>query len=898
MGKKYSINSAGYIVAERDIYSLGGFIPRGSVGGKVASEKQLSQDGECWLNAGNISNRPDIVIKDNAFIGNFFASSSEVHTDGITEFSGNTKIPGTILVRNAAADTKNNVFIKDSFIGISMDIICGPATNTKNFPMEQGQYNKDAPKGTLFTSSTMKLDAANCVRNTATLRIGEDTYVYTPPGYNARIFWAYYDFAKGAIAYAGENEGVTSALYKLSHPVYNICMIMFDKDPTLTPAELAAAGAKIIGHVSDSVIMDIRPESASGTYVMDGSKFIMPTDNFGFNVTQIRLLAGELINTTMYTKTDRQDYKPYGSFHNVKHLEYTKYISDSSRNTATRDRFISAYDCPLLRVDENTYNSSLMAKGSLVLRNCIVPKAVFMSNIFNGDTYEDIDFSYAQKHLGKAFIGNTLASSHRQGLYAASFNNRIVGFVSRPENAADGAYLGPDAKDDPLDGSVIEQGTYNNTLIGQYYEDTKTDFPNRVRTRVPFSTEGAYLPTMPSGFKIAVACYLDENFILADAKTDPTSVSSDYPYFVLAFGKSDNSAITPKDFVALNLYIRSYDYSSVPTISGSGLVGEGCNVRGDVEVIGQSYVNRVLDVNLWERGTTGAQAPTWEEAKGSQVLPHRVRLVDTIRVRPGDTVTCKDAYYVECNAFDGNGQFLSRSAWVKSYKVPENASFLGLVLRLVSDGYMDESDIQTAEVRYVTEFKKARYITNEIDRKDPSDIFLSQDDWQVSRISTGSGSVGINYDSLKGESDKGCILKRPINSGNSWTITLGDSVTYTANYSSWDALTKLLGSGIKDNAALTGLELKKKDDNIVTLLDVPAGRFVVEYVPTPRIVKPYGSTGITIQKTRVRLYDNAVLSLQLASGQDVVLKDNAVMGNTPGACVCGNGHGDAIIKKP
>lgn len=898
MGKKYSINSAGYIVAERDIYSLGGFIPRGSVGGKVASEKQLSQDGECWLNAGNISNRPDIVIKDNAFIGNFFASSSEVHTDGITEFSGNTKIPGTILVRNAAADTKNNVFIKDSFIGISMDIICGPATNTKNFPMEQGQYNKDAPKGTLFTSSTMKLDAANCVRNTATLRIGEDTYVYTPPGYNARIFWAYYDFAKGAIAYAGENEGVTSALYKLSHPVYNICMIMFDKDPTLTPAELAAAGAKIIGHVSDSVIMDIRPESASGTYVMDGSKFIMPTDNFGFNVTQIRFLAGELINTTMYTKTDQQDYKPYGSFHNVKHLEYTKYISDSSRNTATRDRFISAYDCPLLRVDENTYNSSLMAKGSLVLRNCIVPKAVFMSNIFNGDTYEDIDFSYAQEHLGKTFIGNTLASSHRQGLYAASFNNRIVGFVSRPENAADGAYLGPDAKDDPLDGSVIEQGTYNNTLVGQYYEDTKTDFSNRVRTRVPFSTEGAYLPTMPSGFKIAVACYLDENFILADAETGPTSVSSDYPYFVLAFGKSDNSAITPKDLAALNLYIRSYDYSSVPTVSGNGLVGEGCNVRGDVEVIGQPYVNRILDVNLWERGTTGAQAPTWGEAKGTQVLPHRVRLVDTIRVRPGDTVTCKDAYYVECNAFDGNGQFLSRSAWVKSYKVPENASFLGLVLRLVSDGYMDESDIQAAEVRYVTEFKKAHYITNEIDRKDPSDIFLSQDDWQVSRINTGSGSVGMNYDSLKGESNKWCILKRPINSGNSWTVTLGNSVTYTANYASWDALTKLLGSGIKDNVALTGLELKKKDGNIVTLLDVPAGRFVVEYVPTPRILKPYSSTGITIQKTRVRLYDNAVLSLQLASGQDVVLKDNAVMGNTPGACVCGNGHGDAIIKKP
>lgn len=898
MGKKHSINSAGHIVAERDIYSLGGLIPKGSVGGKVASEKQLSQDGECWLAGGDISGRPDVRIKDNAYVGTFPPGAEAVHVDGVTEFSGNTLIPGNIWVRSLATETKNNVFIKDSFIGISMDVVCGPESNTKAFPFGQGNYNTNALKGTLFEKMVVTPAPTDTCRGIADVRVGTDTYVYVPSGYNCRVFWAYIDAATGKPAYAGEAFGITASLTKLYHPVYNLCRLTFGKADGLTPAQLETSGAKIIGHVNDSVLMDFRPESASGTYVMDGSNCVMPTDNYGFATTQLRFLAGELINTTMYSSVNRSEYKLFGSFRNVGRIEYTKYLGDAHRAMATRDRFISAYDCPLLRVDEATYNASLTAKGSLVLRRCIVPKAVFTSNIFNGDVYEDIDFSYAQEHLGKTFIGNKLVSSHRQGLYAASFNNRIVGFVSRPENAADGAYLGPDAKDDPLDGSVIEQGAYNNTLIGQYYEDTKADFSNRVRTRVPFSTEGAYLPTMPSGFKIAVACYLDENFILTDAKTDPTSVLSDYPYCVLAFGKSNNSAITPKDFAALNLHIRSYEYSSVPTISGSGFVGEGCNVRGDVEVIGQPYVNRVFDVNLWERGTTEAQAPTWEEAKGSQVLPHRVRLVDTIRVRPGDTVTCKDAYYVECNAFDGDGRFLSRSAWVKSYKVPENASFLGLVLRLVSDGYMDESDIQAAEVRYVTEFKKARYITNEIDRKDPSDIFLSQDDWQVSRISTGSGSVGINYDSLKGESNKWCILKRPINSGNSWTVTLGNSVTYTANYSSWDALTKLLGSGVKDNVALTGLELKKKDDDIVTLPDVPEGRFVVEYVPTPRILKPYSSTDITIQKTRVRLYDNAVLSLQLASGQDVVLKDNAVMGNTPGACVCGNGHDDAIVKKP
>lgn len=893
MGKKYSINSAGYIVAERDIYSLGGFIPRGSVGGKIASEKQLSQDGECWLGGGNISTNGNVRIRDNAFVKGLTVPASTQADEFI--FDGDTFVGGVLTVSvYTSKGHKSDLLVRDSFIGTEMNVLCG--ASAKAFTFEQGSFNNDAAAGTAF--GNMKVTAANICRTTAILRVGRNTQIYIPTGLNCRVLWGYFD-SSGTFAYSGESFATSTTLTKLEHPVYKLCMVRIAQanGDAMTPAQLETKGARIIGHVSGDLSIAFKPASASGTAVMVNSSLTIQTSNFGLSINAIRWLAGKLINTDAYT-VDRQDLKVFGTFRNVGRLEYIWYIPDNSLVKADRDTIVQAYDCPLLRLRDNTLSGALFTAGGPTFRNCVVPKGIFVNDTIEGNIYEDIDFSYAQEHLGKTFIGNTLASSHRQGLYAASFNNRIVGFVSRPENAADGAYLGPDAKDDPLDGSVIEQGAYNNTLIGQYYEDTKTDFSNLVRTRVPFSTEGAYLPTMPSGFKIAVACYLDENFILTDAETDPTSVSPGHPYFVLAFGKSGNSAITPKDFAALNLYIRSYDYSSVPTVSGNGLVGEGCNVRGDVEVIGQPYVNRVLDVNLWERGTTGAQAPTWEEAKGTQILPHRVRLVDTIRVRPGDTVTCKDAYYVECNAFDGNGQFLSRSDWVKSYRVPENASFLGLVLRLVSDGYMDESDIQAAEVRYVTEFKKARYITNEIDRKDPSDIFLSQDDWQVSRISTGSGSVGIDYDSLKGESNKWCILKRPINSGNSWTITLGNSVTYTANYSSWDALTKLLGSGIKDNVALTGLELKKKDDNIVALLDVPAGRFVVEYVPTPRILKPYSSTGITIQKTRVRLYDNAVLSLQLASGQDVVLKDNAVMGNTPGACVCGNGHDDAIIKKP
>lgn len=66
---KYSINSAGRIVAERDIYSLGGFIPKGRLGGFIADETQLSQgdavmgydfnSGSCMCSNGH----SDAIIK-------------------------------------------------------------------------------------------------------------------------------------------------------------------------------------------------------------------------------------------------------------------------------------------------------------------------------------------------------------------------------------------------------------------------------------------------------------------------------------------------------------------------------------------------------------------------------------------------------------------------------------------------------------------------------------------------------------------------------------------------------------------------------------------------------------------------------------------------------------------
>nr|UVY03062.1 MAG: L-fucokinase [Bacteriophage sp.] len=898
MGLKYSINSAGRIVAERDIYSLGGFIPKGRLGGFIADETQLSQEGECWLDSGDISGRPDIVIKDNAYVGDFVGATG-MHTDGVTEFSGNTLIPGKIIVRNPIADPINNFYAKDSFIGVSMDVLCGPSTTATAFPFEQGRYVESAPKGTLFTSASMKANADNFVRNTATLRLGRDTYICIPPGYNARIYWGYYD-TSNQLAYAGESEVVSSNLYKVSHPIYKVCMVSIARNPTLTPAELGESGAKILGHISGSVLTDIRPESASGQYVMDKSSILMNTDNYGLAITQMRLLAGSMYDTTMYTKTDRSEYKLYGTFRNVERLEYTKYLRDSHRTAETRDTYISAYDCPLLRVDDNTYDDSLAAKGDLVLRRCIVPKAEFQDDVINGNTYEDIDFSYASEDLGYVMTGYArFISSHKQGIYSLSSGPGSTGFVSHKGNLAGTAKLLRAEEYIPLDGSIMEQGGYTAT-VGTYYENSKNTSAIRVRTGKPLPTAGAVFPTPPAGFKVTLIAYLGEDFKIQPSQVNPTTIETEYPYFVVVFGKADDSAITVNKFIALNRTLEIIDYTKVPEITGSAYVGAGCTVRGDVQLHGDPYVNRLLDVNLWERGTSGNASGTWDDMTKGDPLPLRYRLVDAIPVEPGGSIECGEAYYIECNIFDINGHFLHRTAWTNSYKIPKNGAFLGLVLRLVSDGLIEDSDIPLANVKYVRAFKKRRYIVNELDRTSPEGILLSVDYWEQGTAGGGQADAGKTYEELKATSGTTIRLKRPIN--GSPTSSISSASGFSRYIRVLDAVTKFrLGESLASaKMALLAAIIQKDPSAAIAPSEIPNSRLVLEFVPQPRIIVPYGSSTLFISGPKIRMYDNAVLSRNFSHDADIVLQGDAVMGYdfSSGDCLCSNGHDDAIIKLP
>lgn len=907
---KYSINSAGRIVAERDIYSLGGFIPKGELGGFIADETQLSQDGECWLVGGDISGRPDIRIKDNAYVGLFTPGINPVHTDGVTEFSGNTLIPGNISVRSFVTDTKNNVFIKDSFIGVSMDVLCGPRTTTTAFPFEQGGYVPTAPRGTAFSSVVMQTGDINICRSTdSVIRCGLNTYVYLPKGYSGRILWAY---TQGETAvYSGEYKVIPSGLTKIEHPVYKRFMLHITKvnGTAMTPTDLLATGAKILGHISGSVLTDIRPESVSGDYVMVNSSFIAETDNFGLNATQLRFLAGSMYDTTMYTKTDRQDYKPYGTFRNVERLEYTKYLPDSHRTAATRDTYISAYDCPLLRIGENTYDAGIIDAGDLILRRCIVPKGCFRNDVINGNTYEDLDFSYANEDLEYNMPGYTnFISSHREGIYRLQGGPSSTGFVSHKGNLADTARLYQAEKYIPLDGSIMEQGAYGGGTIAPY-EIAKSDSPTRVRTGKPLPTFGLVFPSLPAGYSVRAFHYLDEDLIIRSTTADPTEIVATHPYVVMVFRKDDDSALNVTDFIALNRTLRIIDHTKAPEVTGSAYVGAGCIVRGDVKLIGDPYVNRVFDVNMWEVGTmSGALAGLdYEASKAPTSAGNRFRFVEAFPVESGGTISCAAGYYMYAYWYGEDGLYLSQSNWAQTFTVSRPQKFVGIILKKAANaadegGLIEDSDIPLANVKYVRAFKKRRYITNEIDRTSPEDILIGPDYWEQGGLSIDTVNNGKPYEELKIGSPYRIRLKRPFGLGAGYRVTFPAGYSFGTNY--YDAVTKLLYGSTSANMnnalfALVG-SIADSPTAAITPADVTAARVVIEFTPTPRIIVPYGVSNLWISGTKVRMYDNSVLSRTTTQGQEVTLKGDAVMGTAfiGDVCICSNGHDDAIIKLP
>lgn len=908
MVQKYSINGAGRIVAERDIYSLGGFIPKGRLGGAIKDETQLSQEGECWFSSGDITNRPDIVIKDNAYLGGFTLGTSEVRTDGITELSGNTLIPGILCWRTQKAYPLCNTFIKDSFIGVTMDVACGPEASTKAFPFGQGLYRVQSPAGTLFANMAVTPIPQNSCRGFANLIIGRGLKLYIPTGMRAQVLWGYFNESNQA-TYSGTYTEYNAGLSEVNNPVYKIGQIHIWKvdGKAMTPAQLEESGAKILGHVSGSVCSYCNSISVSGNYTLDNTNVYWNTDDFASATDRHAMFAGHAYNCDISLLASA-DVSVCGMFRNIERLEIGRLMLTGDYQNAKRDTFITASDCPLLRISPSAIGRSLLLTGDLTLRNCVVPAGFFDHNVVEGNTYENIDFSYSREFMGIQVGNRVTRASHKQGLYdlyykATADSGNFLGRISYPNNTKNAESITEAHDTIPLDDNIVEQGSYTAT-IGQFYEEGKDDTVLRVRTGKPVSTSGLSLPSLPSGYVLGVAHYLDDGFKFAKSVSYPQSIDASYPFVVFVVNKDPaTEKISASEFIALNLSIPVSDYTKIPEITGSAYVGAGCTVSGDVQLHGDPYVNRVFDVNEWDRGGLNtAPGLTWDVMKDRRNSDIRMTTKSIYPVNPGDIISVSGAYRILLCWFNSDQKLMSDTGWNDGpIIVPANVRYVGIALSTKPDlKFLDFPDIPIANVRFLRAFKNRRYITNELDRRSPEDILIGPDYWEQGTTAGGTADAGKTYEDLKATSGTTVRLKRPINVSPSTSISTASR--FTRGHRVLDAVTKFIaGEPIASvKVASLGIVIQKDPSGAITPSEIPNSRLVLEFVPQPRIVVPYGSDTLFINGPKIRMYDNAVLSRNFSHDADIVLQGDAVMGYdfSSGDCLCSNGHSDAIIKLP
>lgn len=497
-------------------------------------------------------------------------------------------------------------------------------------------------------------------------------------------------------------------------------------------------------------------------------------------------------------------------------------------------------------------------------------------------------------------------SSHKRGIYRLSGGPSSTGFASHKGNLSDTARLFQAEEYIPLDGSIMEQGAYRGgSQI--HYESSKSDSLIRVRTGKPLPTFGLVFPSLPDGYSVRALYYLDDDFIIRSTSTDPTGLDTTYPYVVMLFRKDDDSAINVTDFIALNRTLRIIDHTKAPEVTGSAYVGAGCTVRGDVQLIGDPYVNRVLDRTLWERkALSGNFSNGWEGAKIERQEGDRMLTADLQYIgENGCTISCATGYWIIPYRFTKDGLYLDNPGWVRSHTFGAFEGYVGILIKK-SEGQADngglitEDDIPLANVKYVRAFKKRRYIVNELDRTSPEDILIGPDYWEQGTAGGGQADAGKTYEELKATSGTTIRLKRPIN------VSPLSSISSASGFSRYirvlDTVTKFhLGESLNSaKMALLAAIIQKDPSAAITPSEIPNSRLVLEFVPQPRIIVPYGSATLFISGPKIRMYDNAVLSRNFNHDADIILQGDAVMGYdfSSGDCLCSNGHDDAIIKLP
>ena len=410
MIKKYEIINDGgkkRIKALRSFHVQGRYVNIGDVGGIVYDENTLSQEGNAWIFSGNL-NYPSIRV----------SGDSIVDTNG---YEANVTDPRPFV----------SITGTSALVG-AHEFVTGKVSAAKVLAVgdvEQGDVA--AVVGSGYGES--KVPDENAIRLKSLIYMGGVSFnvKLAGEGYEMRVLR--YNAEKKMVSGSGYGNSIgTDGAYYIG--------IQIRKTPAAAtvPADITAANVTlplvaIEAHIdiNDSRLefqytsaMKVATKVNPGSATSGVRKSVIDTSNVVISKTGggafgARIYA-DITQCNVAFTTVNAESTLAGTFENVKNLTYDGTFLDNYSSVLRKNLIVSGCDNFALSTGTITLkgvSAANVANMPFIFTRCNVPDGRFYHNAKVKNIYTDIDFSKAQKDLGKISGNYYMSSSEVEGMY-------------------------------------------------------------------------------------------------------------------------------------------------------------------------------------------------------------------------------------------------------------------------------------------------------------------------------------------------------------------------------------------------------------------------------------------------------------------------------------------------
>lgn len=609
MIKKYEIINDGgkkRIKALRSFHVQGRYINIGDVGGIVYDENTLSQEGNGWIFSGNL-NYPSIRV----------SGDSIVDTNGY-EADVNSPRPFVSITGTSA------------LVG-AHEFVTGKVSAAKVLAVgdvEQG--NVADVIGSEYDES--KAPDANAIRLKSLIYMGGVFLDVTLAGEGYEMCVLRYNVEKKLVSVSGYGNSIgTDGAYYIG--------IKIRKTPAaaIVPADIKAANVTlplvaIESHIdiNDSrlefqytsamkVVTKVNPGSATSGVrksVIDTSNVVI--SNTGVSAFGARIYA-DITQCNVAFTTVNAESTLAGTFENVKNLTYDGTFLDTYSSALRKNLIVSGCDNFALSTGTITpkgVSAADVANMPFIFTRCNVPDGRFYHNAKVKNIYTDIDFSKAQKDLGKISGNYYMSSSEVEGMYRLytpdNTGSMLVEDYESVKNleAAIAAYDTTIYRDAYFKGKFEFAGTnvfgnkvpghprarvlnvQSRAVQGDFNTESQggtitsaTGVANRVCVLEAFrinGPKGILISGAPAGIEVSAVFVSATDTIVsasdwASTLWTPAPAALAYKAAYLRFRKSDDSPIAPEDLAGI----------TVTVYNGCKIINTGStaiNMKGNIRV--------------------------------------------------------------------------------------------------------------------------------------------------------------------------------------------------------------------------------------------------------------------------------------------------------------------------